>query len=65
MAEFGEVEKQFLNPGVYNYIKDYCKKKHYKCSSCKYGYSHIVTKDNPEYSQSSSCIFANCPCDWE
>lgn len=43
------------------YIKDYCKKKHYKCKTCRY----YIGKVAEEFTEYTSCIFANCPCDWD
>lgn len=41
-------------------LRDYCRKRHYRCRNCRYSIDRI-TKNHSEYMQ---CIFANMPCDW-
>ena len=42
-------------------IAEYCYNRDFKCKGCRYNID-FITKEHSKY---STCIFANCPCDWE
>ena len=41
-------------------IKNLCTNRHYKCKGCIYSTKKLTVLETP-----ATCIFANCPCDWE
>lgn len=48
-------------------VRDYCKQRNYKCSGCMYSIKkHYKKLTGEDYKgKIATCIFANCPCDWE
>lgn len=48
-----------LNEEAIGPIKEYCKKRNYRCSGCRFSIKKFV--QDPGY---STCIFSNCPCSW-
>lgn len=40
-------------------IKSLCKKRKYRCKGCSYSAKKLTVLQTTQ-----TCIFANCPCDW-
>lgn len=43
-------------------IAEYCKGRNYRCSSCRFSIWKYSEKDKCKW---ATCIFSDCPCDWE
>ena len=56
-----------VQPELETEIKKYCEQRNYKCSGCMYSIKkHYKKLTGEDYKgKISTCIFANCPCDWE
>ena len=54
---------EVINSEARKHIIEYCENRDLKCNGCRYAYKKVVLVE--EQNKYCTCIWANCPRDWE